>query len=321
MSKRFQGLKIAIFLLTPVLVLLFIGLVMFRQSLVLKRAEPSKSDWEKFQDKVEELKKENWQLKEETPFKFYYQKEDDLQKVGSSLFSALSVVERALSRRFDRSLKIFLLEPKKAEEILDGEKSYVSLKKDPFALLSVDFSREDMDLFAARLVCYSLSDVDDSYWFREGLARYFAYEVINGNREAFSLSKSSSYFDWQELEETKDIFTLSEEEREAFCQQSASILSYVFERVGREKLPLMVDSLSAGSSGKATISYLTGESIVEIEKQWREKFLSGEKSRAEEKGDRGRELSRLALSFYLITLAAILLGSILTYYLNYRWRN
>lgn len=321
MNKLFQRLKIIFFVLTPFFVLLFIGLVMFRQNLVLKNARPLKTEWEKFQDEVEKVKEGRWQFKEETPFRFYYQKEIDLEKVHSRFFSALARMEKAFSRRFNQPLEIFLLSSKEAKRILGKEKSYVSLKKEPFAFLSVDFSKEDVDLFASRLVCYSLSNSDGSYWFREGLARYFAFKVLNNKEDAFSLDRDSSYYDWARLEETKDMFSLSESEREDFGRQSANIVCYVLEMVGQEKLLLLVDSLSTGSSGRATISYLTGESAATLEKQWREEFLSREKPRIEKKENRGQELSRLALSFYLITLVAVLLGSVLAYYLSYYWRD
>lgn len=321
MNKLFQGLKITFVILTPVFVLLFIGLVMFRQNLVLKSIRSPGTDWEKFQKAVKKIKQEKWQSEEEPPFKFYYHRKVDFERARSFFFPALSEVEKAFSRRFNQPLDIFLLKPSDAEKILGKEKSYVFLKKPFFALLSVDFSKEDVDLLASRLVCYSLSDTDDSYWFREGLARYFAFNVINNKDDAFPLSKASSYYDWRKLEETKDIFCLSENEREEFCQLSANIVSYIVKKVGWEKLPFLVDSLSAGSSGLASISYLTGESAAKLEKEWKEEFFSRENSNLDKKENRGKELSRLAFNFYLITLGAILLGSVLAYYFSYRWRD
>ena len=321
MSKIFRRLRIAFFILSPVFVLLFIGMVMVRENLVLKRSRPPKSEWEKFKVELGKIKNRRWRFKQVSSFKFYYRRETDLERTQSSLFSALSLAEEALSRRFNRPAEIFLLDPKEAKKILGEEKSYVSLKKEPLALLSIDFSKKDLDLLAFRLICYSLSDANDSYWFREGLARYFAFKVVNQEEEPFLLSKASAYRTFRELEEVKDIFSLGEREREDFCRQSANIVSYLLEKVGQKKIPFLLDSLSAGSSGRAAISYLTGRSVSEFEKEWQEKFLSPEKPVLGEKENRGLELSRLALRFYLVTFAAIFLGSALTYWFSKHWRD
>lgn len=324
MRGLFQRLKVVFFILTPFFVPLFLGFVIYRQSLNLKSSVPTKTEWEKFQDEVKKLKKESWQTKNVYPFKFYYQGEAGLERVESNLFPALAKVEKAFSWRFNLPLKVYLLGPEKAGRLLGKEKSYVYLKKDPFALLSVDSSGEEMDLFASRLVCYSMSNSDSSYWFREGLARYFAFEVLNKKEGAFGLdqlSKTSSFFDWSQLEKIKDVFALKREERESFCLQSASIVSYVLNQVGLEKLPFLADSLSAGSSGLAIVSYLTGQSVADFKVDFEKKLFSRGKTKPKEKEDRGQELSRLALNFYLVTLIAVLLGSILTFYFSYRWRN
>jgi len=320
-KRLFQRWKIFFFLASPLFVLLFFGLVLYRQNISLKSSVPKKTQWEKFETAIESLRGEEWKTKVSYPFRFYYQGEVNLERVQSDLSFSLEAAQAAFSRRFNQPLRVYLLKPEQARRVLGKEKSYVYLKEDPFALLSLDYSQEEMNLFTSRLVSYSLSNSDSSYWLREGLAQYFAFEVLGKREGFFSPNETSDGINWIKLEKTGDIYALNEKEREDFCWQSARVVSYVFARVGREKLSFLTDSLSAGSSGLTVVSYLTNQSIADFKAEM-EKELSSKKSPSPEKEkNRGRDLSRLALNFYLITVLAILLGSALTYYLSYRLRD